>query len=342
MNAFSGLFTFTPSADQVGVIHQTFIVSDGARTDSETIEITVQGAPMEGPTSFTGRALDANDFEMGTTTPVVGATVSFLGTVLFAVSDSQGNFTVTDLPAGPQVLDIDTSTAVPGPEGALYGGFREELELIAGVNNIVERPFFLPRIDETIKEVDLDELSTTYLYTTYTNVPLEVSITVPPDTAKNPDGTPFTGDFSISLVPRGLAPAALPDFLDPGLLITIQPVGITFATPVPITFPNIDGLPAFSEVDIWSLDPDLGVFLVVGTGVVTFDGTQIETISGGDRGHRLACCCAPTEPARMSRLAILWDPSWTIAKPLGVNALRLFRFKTAPSKCTSPFPPTAL
>ena len=280
LNASSGLFTFTPSADQVGVINQTFIVSDGVRTDSETIDITVQGPAAGGVTSFTGRVLDANDFELGTTTPVVGATISFLGTALYANSDSQGNFTVTDLPAGSQVLDIDTSMAKFAPNGAPYAGFREELELIADVNNIVERPFFLPRIDtNSLTQVDPD-LTTIVMHVSSLGV---VFITVPPHTAKNPDGTDFMGQLSISLVPRGLAPAALPDFLDPGLLITIQPVGITFATPVPITFPNIDELIPGIEVDIWSLDADLGVFSVVGTGKVSNDKIRIETISDGIR-----------------------------------------------------------
>ncbi|MCZ6877434.1 MAG: hypothetical protein O7G29_04760, partial [Acidobacteria bacterium] len=278
LNASSGVFTFTPSPGQVGIITLTFIVSEGARTDSETINITVQGAPIGGLTSFKGRLLDANDFELGRETPVVGATISFLGTGQSALSNTEGNFTVTHLPAGSQVLDIDTSTADPGPDAALYGGFREELELIASVNNIVSRPFFLPRIAvSSLTPVNPSS------FTIVINPDLEVSLIVPPNTAKNPDGTNFTGELSISLVPRDLAPAALPDFLDPGLLITIQPVGITFATPVPITFPNIDSLPAGSQVDIWSLDADLGVFSIVGTGLVSADGTQIETISGGIR-----------------------------------------------------------
>ena len=278
LDSLSGVFTFTPLAAQVGIVTLTFIVSDGGLTDSETITITVQGPDSGGITSFTGRLLDANDFDLGMETPVVGAIISFLGTGESDTSDAQGNFTVTNLPAGSQVLDIDSSTANPAPDTSPYAGFREDFDLIADVNNVVGRPFFLPRIDVT----SLTPVIPT-TFTTVTNPGLGVSITVPPNTAKNPDGTNFTGDLSISLVPRDLAPVALPDFLDPGLLITIQPVGVTFATPIPITFPNIDNLPPGSGVNLWSLDPDLGVFSIVGTGVVTADGTKIETVSGGIR-----------------------------------------------------------
>ena len=93
----------------------------------------------------------------------------------------------------------------------------------------------------------------------------------------------FTGQLSISEVPNNLAPAALPDRFDPALLITIQPVGVIFDTPAPLTFPNLDNLPAGSEVDIWSLDPEAGIFVVVGVGQVSNNGLTIETIRGGVR-----------------------------------------------------------
>ncbi len=274
----TGVFTFHPSADQVGTIILTFIVSDGALTDSETITITVQGPPQGSVTALTGRILDTNDFTQGITTPVVGATVSLLNTGFSTSSDVNGNFTLTGVPGGEQILDINAATANPAPDSSPYAGFREKTKLIEGVTNVVDRPFFLPRIaTESLTTVNPNAT------TIVENPTLGVMIEIPPHTAKNPDGSDFTGQISISEVPEGLAPAALPEELQPGLLITIQPVGVTFATPVPITFPNIDNLTPGSEVDIWSLDPTTGTFVVVGTGQVTADGARIETIAGGVR-----------------------------------------------------------
>jgi len=157
-------------------------------------------------------------------------------------------------------------------------GFREGIVLVAGVTNVIERPFFLPRIAvESLTTVDPDET------TMVVNETLDAALEVPPHTAKDAAGNDFTGQLSISEVPDALAPAALPETLSPGLLITIQPVGATFAQPVALTLPNVDELPAGSELDLWSLDPNAGRFVIVGTGVVSQDGTVIETTTGGVR-----------------------------------------------------------
>ena len=305
----TGVFTFTPTGVQVGTFSVTFFATNGSETLFQTIQITVPAPDPSDPTSFTAQLLDANDFDLGTVTPIVGATVSFLNTGISDLSDGNGFVTLTGLPSGGQVLDIDSTTAALAPDGSNYAGFREQFVVEANSANVVSRPFFLPRIaDSSLTTVDPNAT------TVVTNAALGVSITVPPHTAKNPDGTDFTGQLSISEVPRGLAPAPLPDTLDPVLLVTIQPVGITFATPVPITFPNLDQLPVGNEVDIWSLDPATGAFSIVGTGEISADGQSLVTISGGVRaadwhglippscdGGVLAdapnCACGLTKPA---------------------------------------------
>jgi len=280
LNAKTGVFTFKPEEDQVGALELTFGVSDGEFEDSETVTITVEGPAPGNPTSLSGRILDTNDFTQGIERPVLGATVSLLGTGFSTTSDTNGQFTLSGIPAGSQVLDIDTATASPAPDGSPYAGFREEITLIAGAANVVDRPFFLPRIaKESLTEVDPDTT------TMVENPTLGVVMEVPAHTAKNQDGSDFTGALSISEVPEGLAPAALPEELTPGLIITIQPVGVFYSQPVAVTFPNTDSLPAGSEVNIWSLDPEQGIFVVVGKGRVTADGLRIVTIEGGIRAN---------------------------------------------------------
>ena len=281
LDVLIGTFVFKPDAAQVGSFELTFLVSDGqGGTDSETVLITVQAPPPGGVTALVGRILDANDFVDGTETPVVGATVSILGVGTSTVSDADGRFALTGILGGSQVFDIDATTASAAPDSSPYAGFRESIELISGARNVVDRPFFLPRI--AVESLTPVNPSAT---TIVTNETLGVTLTVPPRTAKLSDGSNFSGEISISLVPEALAPAVLPENLEPGMLITLQPVGVTFSTPVPITFQNIDNLAPGSETDIWSLNPNAGTFVVVGTGRVSADGTVIETISGGIRAN---------------------------------------------------------
>ena len=276
LDAVGGLLIFAPDEAQVETLDLTLIVSDGAFTDSQTITITVLDPDPSGVTAFVGRVLDTSDFVQGLETPVVGATISLLGTGFSTTSHADGSFTLSGIPSGSQILDIDSSTAGPAPDGSPYSGFREEIELIEGVSNVVERPFFLPRVEQ-----ESLTLVRSFETTMVENRRLGVVMEVPAFTARNEQGSFFSGELSISEVPEGLAPAPLPDQLDPGLLITIQPVGVRFDPPASITFPNIDSLSPGSEINIWSLDPETGSFIIVGRGRVSEDGTVIETVSGG-------------------------------------------------------------
>lgn len=279
-NRQTGFFSFEPeSAAQVGTIALTFIASDGRYDISQTVNFTVTAPDPSTPTSFSGRITDANSMAQGIDTAIVGATVFFLDIGISAITDSDGSFTLDNIPTGIElVFAIDGSTANAAPGGAGYASFRELLRLIPNVENIEERAFFMPRIDNSsLTQVVPVQAAMVE------NQALGVALAVSANTAKNPDGSQFTGQISISEVPRDLAPAAMPEFLDPGLLITIQPAGLEFTTPAPITFPNTDDLPPGSELDIWSVNPTTGQFEIVGVGRVTSNGQSVETISGGIR-----------------------------------------------------------
>ena len=247
----------------------------------ETISLTVPTPNLADLTVLTGRILDATSMQGGTIVPISGATVSFLASGVSTTTDAQGFFTLTGLPVGAELFDIDTGTAQAGPGGTAYASFREQFPLVTNVTNIVERPFYLPRLaSESLTTVDPART------TNVEHPTLSITLSIAAGNAINDaDGQPFTGQISISEVPRNLAPANLPDFIDPRLLFTIQPVGVSYTTPAPITIANTEGHAPNSEVDLWSVDPDLGQFVIVGTGQVSADGSEIVTISGGIRAN---------------------------------------------------------
>ncbi|MGH9843564.1 MAG: Ig-like domain-containing protein, partial [Blastocatellia bacterium] len=146
-DAATGVFRFQPAGGQTGAYRLTFAVSDGFATVAHSVTITVVAPAPGASTSFTGRLLDANAFSSGATLPIVGATISILNTGRSSTSGADGYFTITNLPSGNQVFDIDPRNADSAPDGSAYASFRENYSLQPDVLNDAGRPFFLPRID---------------------------------------------------------------------------------------------------------------------------------------------------------------------------------------------------
>ncbi len=275
-HSLTGEFRYAPSPDQVGDTALTFVAETETERLEETITLTVTSAGTS--TSFTSRLLDANALAAGQLVPIVGATVTFLNSGVVTTSDEAGFFTLSNLPEGAEVIDIQSQTAQPGPNGEIYSSFREKLHLIQGVENRIERPISLPQI--AVSSLATVDPSTT---TISVNEEIGVVLTVPPGSAVLEDGSFFTGQVSVSLVPKGFEPVVMPDDLDPGLLLTVQPVGVRFLTPAPLSFPNIGSMPQEAEVELFSLNPDTGVFESVGINRVSEDGDRLETVEGGVR-----------------------------------------------------------
>jgi hypothetical protein len=66
----------------------------------------------------------------------------------------------------------------------------------------------------------------------------------------------------------------------PRFIVTIQPSGVIFDPPAPITLPNVDGLSPNQVTELYSFDHDLGSFVAIGTGTVSEDGLLIHSDPG--------------------------------------------------------------
>lgn len=297
-DAATGFFEFQPDESQLGRFQFTFTASDGALSVSETVGVYVRRDP-NGETGITGRILDANDAEHGGVTPLIGAKVTSLGSGASTTTDSDGYFTLTGLAAGEVDIEFDGAKAQrggrrgrPGQGSAgqpIYGAYRGRYALMDRAVLEIVRPVYIMRLDHT-GEVLVDPNKTTVV----DNPNVGVTITIPPHTVKDESGQDYDGLLSVSNVPPELTPSSLPSFLKPSQVVTIQPMGLSFLNPAPISFPNTDGLPPGSQVDIWSMDHSLGRFFKAGLGQVSPDGTMINTIQGGIRESSWHTVLPPT------------------------------------------------
>src|SRR5207253_10254798 len=108
------------------------------------------------------------------------------------------------------------------------------------------------------------------------------------DSLVGTDGRPVTnGIIGISTVP----PEVVRDMLPPGVLqhtfdVTVQAPDIaTFATPAPMTFPNVFNAPPGSKLNFLSFDHTTGRLVIEGTATVSADGLSVHTDPGTGITH---------------------------------------------------------
>lgn len=271
----SGVLTFRPTPSQLGSYQFDVIASDGALEATRSVTLNVVADPIT-TTRVSGKILKVNGQPLASMPIQIGA--------VQGLTLADGSFTL-DLGSGTVVSDTlkVRGELINGP--VLYPFIAEKLAFIlehqvyAGVNNVIDRPIYLPEIDiANGKTIDPTRNTTV----TSSAIP-DAKVEVAASTLMNQQGTPFTGVLSITDVPIALTPAALPDGLIPDLVVTIQPGEMVFTRPTPLSLPNAGGYAPGSLLDLWSINPITGEFDKVGVGQVNENGSVIDTISGGIR-----------------------------------------------------------
>lgn len=243
-------------------------------------------------------------------TPLAGVKVFIVGLEdQFVLTDAQGNFSFPSAPAGNVKLAIDGRTATNAPAGTFFPEMVMDLALEAGRANTVmgtmgTREQQIANRDR--QEVYLPRLQTSILQnvggaapTTITVVPEAaanitpeqralLTLTVPAGSMRDQNGNVVnSGQVGISTVPAALVREMLP----PGLLqhtfdITIQSPGVTnFATPAPMTFPNLFGGKPGEQLNFLSFDHTTGRLVIEGSATVSADGLSVSTDPGTGITH---------------------------------------------------------
>ncbi|MBI4342102.1 MAG: hypothetical protein HY599_01900, partial [Candidatus Omnitrophica bacterium] len=261
----TGTFQFTPEPAQVGSLSLAFSASDGQLTDSETVTITIP--PLPGVTSLRGQVVTTGNAPLANVRLVLGT-----DTPLETVSQADGSYVFPAVPfAGRQRLLIDGSTVDPGL--GVFATVPEQITLLAGADNVLTPPIVLLPLDAASAD-PIDPATTSIITSSPIVINGEtfppVTMTVQPGAAHLEDtGEPFAGLVHISQIPDpALGPRPMPEDITLSVYLAVQPFGVAYDPPAEVTFPNVDGFPVGSRVDIFGLNHDTGVFEKVGEGTV--------------------------------------------------------------------------
>ncbi|WP_413925129.1 Ig-like domain-containing protein [Candidatus Accumulibacter phosphatis] len=242
--------------------------------------------------------------------PIAHAKVYLLGLEERVVyTDENGNFELTDVPAGTVKVAVDGRTSTNAPTGVFFPEMVMDVELIPGVTNTVmggmgataerlanvdRREVYLPRVPTNALQRVSDTETTVITLTDAASAPqlseqerAALTLTVHPGSAIGEDGHVLDDvQIGISTVP----PELVRDMLPPGVLqhtfdITIQAPGVAaFAEPVQITSPNVFHAAPGTKLNLLSFDHTTGMLVINGTGTVSADGLTV--VSDPDSGIR--------------------------------------------------------
>jgi hypothetical protein len=187
-------------------------------------------------------------------------------------TNALGYFSIQPAPVGVFKLMADGTTATtPGS----YPTLEYDIVTVAGQNNTVGQPIYLPQIASASRLCVSPTVGGTL---TIPQAP-GFALSIAPGSATFPGGTQ-TGCVSVTPVNLDKVPM-VPGFgQQPRFIVTIQPVGTTFNPPAQITIPNVDGLAPRAVTEMYSYDHDLASFVAIGTATVSADGSVIASDPG--------------------------------------------------------------
>lgn len=288
-----GLTTYQTTTDSDGRVLATLTLGPQDGQDNNVVEATFPGNPgfaaafsatgrvpgNPADTTITGVVLDnANQ-------PLPNVTMRLfrihLGTAnnqpvqvgTPVVTDANGAFSITGAPVGFVKLMADGTTSTGA--GRLFPTLEYEMVTIAGRENTVGSPIYLPELDPNARLCVSETRGGTLRMASSPGF----SLTIQPGAATFPGGSK-TGCVSVTPVNPDKVPM-VPGFgQQPRYVVTIQPVGTTFSPPAAISIPNVDGLAPNAKTEMYSFDHDLAAFVAIGSGSVSSDGSIIASDTG--------------------------------------------------------------
>jgi RHS repeat-associated protein len=230
--------------------------------------VAVNAAPGTGVTSLTGQVLRLNGLPLANVTMQVGAVVS--------KTDAHGEFTLSGVPSGNQVITINATTA--NRPDATYGRFQYLFSIQAGKTNLLPFTIWMPKLD-TKHAIRIS--SPTQQDTVISNPTMPgLSITLPAGTVvRDVDGKIVT-EVSLTPIPADQPPYPMP-YAGVPLHYTIQPGGATIQSVdgkpkgAVVRYPNYTSFGPGTPVQLFDYDPKGRGWYVYAKAQVATNGSDI-------------------------------------------------------------------
>ncbi|GEM_PF-1467775 len=190
-----------------------------------------------------------------------------------------GDFTLTRVEAGDQVLLVDGRTA--NQPGASYGLFPISVHVAADHVTALPYVIWMPRLD-TKHDVTIASPTKRVVTLSTPRIP-GLKIVLPAGAIVRDIHGRVIHHLGITPIPTSRPPFPFPSGHPFPVYFTIQPGGAV-VTParVRVIYPNIEHMPAGTRVPFWSYDPEYGGWWKYGYGTVTANGASIVPDTGVD------------------------------------------------------------
>ena len=228
--------------------------------------------------------------------PISGVTVSLAsGIVTPVVTDATGTFAFAQPASGDQILVIDGTTvpllAPPAPQRRFS---RTNISISIGLtqSNVLQRPVYLTPIpmDGSATVVDAQAGGVV----THPSAP-GVQLKIPAESATFPDGS-TSGAVSMATISAKVTTMSPMAFASPEKVVALEPSGMSFSEPVPLTLPNETNLQPGVEMVILSMNSQKGIWEIDGAAKVSDDGRSVVTKPGMGITHFSTVYAAPIGP----------------------------------------------
>ncbi len=252
------------------------------KTESATLKYNVD-------TTLAGVVKDTED------KPLSGATVTILGSGQQTVTDQTGSFRIPKPATGDQVLSIDGTTIPLEITGGTRKFFKVNIAVSIGTRqlNILDRTIHLaPLLFDGTETTIADANSSVVVESSHAQ---GVSLEIPAGVATFPD-TKKSGIINVSEISSDYTSVAPFDFAKPNTVYAFEPSGLTFSTPVKLTLPNVNEIPAGVQMVIMSKNSQKGIWEIDGLARVSDDGSEIVTEDGGGITHFSEVYASPIGP----------------------------------------------